>query len=85
MEVPRLGVESELQLLAYTTATATQDPSNICNLHHGSRQCLILNPLSGARDQTHILMDASQVGYCGVPTGPPSPNFIEDPLIKHKV
>ena len=23
MEVPRLGVESELQLLAYTTATAT--------------------------------------------------------------
>ena len=27
MEVPRLGVESELQLPAYTTATATQDPS----------------------------------------------------------
>ena len=25
-EVPRLGVESELQLPAYTTATATQDP-----------------------------------------------------------
>ena len=25
MEVPRLGIESELQLLAYTTATATQD------------------------------------------------------------
>ena len=27
MEVPRLGVESELQLPAYTTATATPDPS----------------------------------------------------------
>ena len=27
MEVPRLGVQFELQLLAYTTATATSDPS----------------------------------------------------------
>ena len=27
MEVPRLGVELELQLLAYTTATATWDLS----------------------------------------------------------
>ena len=27
MEVPRLGVESEQQLLAYATATATQGPS----------------------------------------------------------
>ena len=26
MEVPRLGVESDLQLPAYTTATATLDP-----------------------------------------------------------
>ena len=26
MEVPRLGVESELQSLAYTTATAMPDP-----------------------------------------------------------
>ena len=33
MEVPRLGVESELHLLAYTTATATQDLSCICDLH----------------------------------------------------
>ena len=36
MEVPRLGVESELQLLAYTTATATQDPTRICDLYHSS-------------------------------------------------
>ena len=32
MEVPRLGVESELQLLTYTAAKATPDPSLICNL-----------------------------------------------------
>ena len=29
MEVPRLGVKSELQLLAYTTATAMPDPTYI--------------------------------------------------------
>ena len=33
MEVPRLGVESELQLLAYTTATAaTTDQSCVYDL-----------------------------------------------------
>ena len=32
MEVPRLGVESELQLPAYTTATAMPDPSNVWDL-----------------------------------------------------
>ena len=36
MEVPRLGVESELQLLAYTTVTVTSDLSCICYLHHSS-------------------------------------------------
>ena len=34
MEVPRLGVELELELLVYTTATAMQDPSCVCDLHH---------------------------------------------------
>ena len=38
MEVLRLGVTSELQLLAYTIATAMQDPSCIGNLYHNSRQ-----------------------------------------------
>ena len=33
MEVPRLGVKLELQLSAYTTATAKQDPSHVCDLH----------------------------------------------------
>ena len=59
MEVPRLWFESELQLLSYTTATATQDLSHVCNLHHSSRrQRQIFNPLSKAMD--HILMDTSQ-------------------------
>ena len=37
-----LVTESELQLPAYTTATATatQDPGPICNLHYNSKQCL---------------------------------------------
>ena len=61
IEVPRLGVKSELQVLATATATATQDPSLICNLHHSSWHCQILNLLSEARDGTHILMDTSQV------------------------
>ena len=64
MKVPRLAVASELQLPAYTTATATRDPSCICNLHHSSQQPRIPDPLSEARDQTHILTDASQVCFC---------------------
>ena len=41
MEVPRLGVESELQLPAQAaaTATATPDLNRIGDLHHSSRQC----------------------------------------------
>ena len=42
MGVPGLGVQSELQLLAY--------------LHHSSRQHQILNPLRKANNQTCILM-----------------------------
>ena len=61
MEVPRLGVESELQPPACTTATATLDPSHVCDLHHSSWQHWILHPLIKARDQIRILMDASWV------------------------
>ena len=46
MEFPRLGVESELQLLAYTTATAMPDPSHICDQHHISEQHWFFNSLS---------------------------------------
>ena len=34
MEVPRLGVKSELQLPAYTTAIVTRDLSHVFDLHH---------------------------------------------------
>ena len=63
MEVPRLGLELELQLLAYTIAIATWDLSGVCNLYHSSWQHQILNPLSKIRDQTHVLMDISSVCY----------------------
>ena len=36
VEVPRLGVESELQLLAYAIATAMPDPSHVYNLQNSS-------------------------------------------------
>ena len=62
MEVPRLGVKSELQLPA--TATATWDPGCVFNLHYSSWQRQLLNSLSEARDQNHILLDTSQVCYC---------------------
>ena len=71
MEVPRLGVELELQLLAYATVTAMPDLSYLCNRHHGSWQCQIPDPLSEAKDQTQILMDASQIRFCCATTGTP--------------
>ena len=61
MEVPRLGVESELQQLVYTTAAATWDLSRVCDLHHSSLQCQILNLLNEARDGTRILIEPSWV------------------------
>ena len=61
IEVPGLGVEVELHLPAYTTAIVTRGPSHIFDLHHNSRQCQILNPLSEARSQTCILMVTSQI------------------------
>ena len=50
MEVPGLGVQLELQLLAYTTVTKTPDLSHICNLWSSLWQHQILNLLSQARD-----------------------------------
>ena len=60
-EVPRLGVELELQLSAYATAKATPDLIQVCNLHRSSWQHQILKTLSQARNQTCILKDTSQV------------------------
>ena len=53
----------DLQMLAYTTATAMQDLSYICNLPHGSQQHRIIDPLSKTRDQTSILMDTSWIRF----------------------
>ena len=66
-EVHRLGVESELQLL--TTAIAMQDLSHVYDLHHSSWQCWIPDPLSEARDQTHVLMDTSRIHFGCATTG----------------
>ena len=71
MEVPRLGVKSELQLLAYTTAIAMQDPSHVCSLYHSARQGRVLNALSESRDQTRNLMVLSQICFCCATAGTP--------------
>ena len=63
MEVPRLGVESELQLQSYTIATATRDLSPISRPTLQLEATLDPQPLREARDQTHILIDSSQVCY----------------------
>ena len=53
----QLGVESELQLQACTTAMAPPDLSYIFSLCHTLQQHRILNPLREAKDQACILMD----------------------------
>ena len=69
MEVPRLGADSELQLPAYATATATWDSSRVCDLHHTC--CQTLNPLIEARDWTRILMDTSLTRFHWATIGTP--------------
>ena len=63
MEIPRLGVESELHLLAYSTATAVRDLSRDWDLYHSSWQCRITVPLSEARERTHNLMVISHICF----------------------
>ena len=77
MEVPRLGVQSELQLLAYIRATAMWEPSPICDLYHSSRQCWILNPLNETRDRTYNLIVPSQICFCCASTGTPPIPLLE--------
>ena len=63
MEVPRLGVQLELQLLASFTATAMWNLSQVCNLFHSLWQHGIPNPLREARGRTCAFMDISWVHY----------------------
>ena len=68
MEVPRLEVKLELQLLAYAKATAMWDLSCV----HSSWKCCIPDPLSKARDWTRILTDISQICFHWTTIGAPS-------------
>ena len=71
MEVPRLGAELELQLPAIATATATQDLSCLCDLHHSSQQCRFHIPPSETRDGTFSLKTPSQIRFRCAMTGTP--------------
>ena len=55
MGVPRLGVDSELQLLAYTTASATPDLSFVFDLQ--------LTPLLAATLILNLLINPRPHGY----------------------
>ena len=57
LEVPRLGVDLELQLLAHAPATAMPDLSGICDLHQSLWQRWVLNSLNQATDQICILTE----------------------------
>ena len=59
MEVPRLRVELELQLLAYDSGIATPNTRSKPCLHHCSQQRQILNLLSEAT--SYIFMDTHHV------------------------
>ena len=64
MEVPRLGVESELSIAAgphHSHSNARTEP-HLCPCY-SSGQGWILYPLSNASDQTRILMDTSQARF----------------------
>ena len=76
MEVPRLGVERELQLPAYARATATPEPSHICDLQHSSWQRQVLYPLSEVRDRTCHLTIPSWIHFHCAMMGTPMGTFI---------
>ena len=57
---------------AYARATAMPDLSHVCDLHHSSQQCQIINPLSEARNQTHNLIFPSQICFRCATTGIPN-------------
>ena len=80
MEVSRLGVKLELQLLTHATATAIamQDLSHISDLPHSSWQRQIPDLLSEARDRTCILMDTSRIHFHCATMGTPTINSLSN-------
>ena len=89
IEVPRLGVELEMQLpptLAYTTAMASSDLSQTCILCCSLWQCWILNPLSKEQGQGsnpyphgHYVRFLTQLTAIGTPSNPESFNWNDSP------
>ena len=77
MEVPRLGVELQLQLVGYATGTAMLDLSHICHLHYSSWQRWMLNPLSKARNYTRNLLVPSWICFRCATTGILNPLFLD--------
>ena len=71
MEVPRLGVKLELQLLTSTTATAMQHPSWSAAYTTDQSSARSFNPVSKAEGKTFIPMDTSQVRYHWATMGTP--------------
>ena len=67
----RATPESELQLLAYATATTKPDLSHLCDLRLSSCQHQICNPLSKSRNLTSILVDTGWVCYHWATMGTP--------------
>ena len=67
----RIGVAVPVK----STAIATQDLSQVCNLPHSSWQHWILDPLSEARDRTRSLMVPSQIRFHFASTGTPRIKF----------
>ena len=75
MEVPRLGVKSELQLPVYATEQhRIRAASAAYATAHGDAGPL--NPVSKARDQTCVFMDTIWIHYCGAMRGTPCLFFI---------
>ena len=58
-------------VLAYATATATPELSQVCDLHHSSQQRRTLDQLSEARDRTCNLTVPSRIRFCCATMGTP--------------
>ena len=83
MEVPRLEVKSELQL-PFLHHSHSKAKFKLCLQPIPQlRATQIFNPLSEARNQTHILMDTSWVHYHWATTGTPNSAFFFDTACDH--
>ena len=78
------GSKAKGQIRA-TAADLHHSHSNIrseplCDLHHSSWQCRILNPLSEAGDRTCMVMDPGQIGFCRATVGTPLFIYFNSPF-----